>query len=203
MGIAHLALDLGPGGEGRHRVDDDHVEGPGADEHVGDLEGLLPCVGLGDQEFVDVNADGPGVDGVHGVLGVDVGADAAIALRLGHDVGGESGLARPLGAEDLDHPPPGQTTDTERQVQCQRPGGYGLDGQRGLGAHLHDGAGAELLLYLGQRQVEGLAPTLSVDVCDRGCAGVLANLAHRCAPFLCSGTCPVLLAYWICLIDWG
>ena len=28
VGVAHLALDLGPGREGGHRVDDDHVERP-------------------------------------------------------------------------------------------------------------------------------------------------------------------------------
>ncbi len=66
----------------------------GADQHVGDLECLLARVGLGDEQLVDVDPDGRGVDRVHGVLGVDVGADAAVALRLGHDVHGEGGLAR-------------------------------------------------------------------------------------------------------------
>jgi hypothetical protein len=46
MGVAHLALDLGAGHQGSHRVDDQDVEGAGADQHVGDLEGLLPRVGL-------------------------------------------------------------------------------------------------------------------------------------------------------------
>ena len=44
--IAHLALDLGPRRERGHRVDDDDVERARADEHVGDLEGLLAGVGL-------------------------------------------------------------------------------------------------------------------------------------------------------------
>ena len=202
MGVAHLTFDLGPGGECRHRVDDDHVEGPGADEHVGDLERLLAGIGLGDQELVDVDADGPGVDGVHGVLGVDVGTDAAVALGLGHDMGGERGLARPLGPEDLDHAAAGQAADAERQVERQCPGWDDVDGHRALVAHLHDGAGAELLLDLGQRQVEGLAPSLAVDVGD-GCGpGVLADLAHRVLRSF-AGIFPVLLACWICLIDWG
>ena len=96
VGVAHLALDLGPGRERGHRVDDDHVERAGADQHVGDLERLLAGVGLGDEQLVDVDADGRGVDRVHGVLGVDVGADAAVALGLGHDVHGERRLARRL-----------------------------------------------------------------------------------------------------------
>ena len=98
MGVAHLAFDLGPGRQRGHRVDDEDVERAGADQHVGDLERLLPGVGLGDEQVVDVDPDGPGVDRVHGVLGVDVGADAAVALRLGHHVHGQGGLPRGLRA---------------------------------------------------------------------------------------------------------
>ena len=67
---------------------------PGADQHVGDLERLLAGVGLGDQQVVHVDPDGPGVHRVHGVLGIDVGADPTVALRLGHHVHGEGGLPR-------------------------------------------------------------------------------------------------------------
>ena len=130
MGVAHLALDLGPGREGGHRVDDHHVERPERIEHVGDLERLLAGVGLGDQQLVDVDADGRGVDRVHGVLGVDVGADAAVALGLGHHVHGEGGLARGLRAVDLDDPAPGQAADAEGEVEGQGAGGDVLDGHR-------------------------------------------------------------------------
>ena len=88
-------------------------------EHVGDLERLLARVGLGDEQLVDVDADGLGVDRVHRVLGVDVGADAAVALGLGHHVHGEGGLARRLRAEDLDDPAPGQAADAEGEVEGQ------------------------------------------------------------------------------------
>jgi len=57
VGVAHLALDLGARGEGGDRVDDEDVEGARANQHVGDLEGLFPGVGLGDQQVVDVDAD--------------------------------------------------------------------------------------------------------------------------------------------------
>ena len=156
MGVSHLALDLGPWGERRHRVDDDHVERPGADQHVGDLECLLAGVRLGDEQLVDVDADCTGVDRVHGVLGVDVGADAAVALGLGHDVGGQRGLARALRPEDLDDAAPWDAADAERQVQRQGAGGHRLDRQGALVAHLHDGTGAELLLDLAERHVQRL-----------------------------------------------
>jgi recombination protein RecA len=74
VAVAHLALDLGAGHERRDRVDDDDVERAGADQHVGDLERLLPGVGLGDQERVGVDPEGLGVLGVERVLGVDTDA---------------------------------------------------------------------------------------------------------------------------------
>ena len=156
MAVAHLALDLGPRRERGHRVDHDHVDRARADEHVGDLERLLARVGLGDQQLVDVDADGPGVDRVHGVLGVDVGADAAVALRLGHDVHGERGLAGRLGPVDLDDAAPGQAADAEREVEGQRAGGDGLDVHVGALAHPHDRALAELLVDLAHGHLERL-----------------------------------------------
>ena len=59
VGVAHLALDLGPGRERGHRVDDHHVERTRADQHVADLERLLAGVGLADEQLVDVDPDGP------------------------------------------------------------------------------------------------------------------------------------------------
>ena len=148
MGVAHLALDLGPGSQGGHRVDDHHVKRPGADEHVSDLESLLAGVGLGDQKFVHIDADGSSVGRVHGVLGVDVGTDASVALGFGHHMGGQRGLTRALRPVDLDHPAPRNAADAEGQIESQRPGGHRLDRHGALVAHLHDGTGAELLLDL-------------------------------------------------------
>src|SRR4051794_4427696 len=68
VAVAHLALDLGAGHERRDRVDDDDVEGAGADQHVGDLERLLPRVRLGDEQGVGVDTEGLGVLGVERVL---------------------------------------------------------------------------------------------------------------------------------------
>ena len=156
VAVAHVALDLGAGREGGDRVDHDDVDGAGAHEHVADLERLLSRVGLGDEQLVDVDADGLGVDRVHGVLGVDVGADAAGALRLGHHVHGEGGLARGLRAVDLRDPAAGQTADPEGEVEGEGAGGHRADDHRALVPHLHDGALAELLLDAGEAELEGL-----------------------------------------------
>ena len=83
VGVAHFAFDFGAGDEGGDGVDDDDVDGVGADEGLGDFEGLLSGVGLGDQEVFDVDAAVGGVDGVEGVLGVDVCGHAAGGLGPG------------------------------------------------------------------------------------------------------------------------
>ncbi len=54
MGVAHLAFDLGPGHQGRHRVDDQDVDGPAAHQDLGDLQGLLAGVRLADQKLVQL-----------------------------------------------------------------------------------------------------------------------------------------------------
>ena len=97
-----------------------------------------------------------GVDRIHRVLGVDVRADAAVALGLGDHVHGERRLARRLRAEDLDHPAAGQAADAEGEVERERAGGDGGDADVALLAEPHDRALAELLLDLTERHLECL-----------------------------------------------
>jgi hypothetical protein len=54
------------GTERRHRVDHDDVESARANQHVGDLEGLLAGVRLGDQQLVGVDPEVAGVGHVRG-----------------------------------------------------------------------------------------------------------------------------------------
>ena len=108
------------------------------------------------QQLVDVDADGRGVHRVHRVLGVDVGADAAVALGLGDHVHGERRLAGRLRAEDLDDPAPGQAADAEGEVEREGTRGDGLDADVALLAEPHDRALAVLLLDLAERHVERL-----------------------------------------------
>ena len=120
--VAHLALELGARRQRRDRVDRDHVDRAGADQHVGDLERLLAVVGLGDEQLVDVDADRARVGGVDRVLGVDEGADPAHLLGLGDDLVDERRLSRRLGAEDLHDAPARHAAHAEREVDRQRAG---------------------------------------------------------------------------------
>jgi len=117
---------------------------------------LLAGVGLGDVELVDVHTDRRGVGRVHRVLGVDVGAHAPVALRLGDDVHGEGRLAGGLGTEHFDDPAPREAADAEGDVEREGARGDGLDTHVAPLAEAHDGALAVLLLDLADRHVERL-----------------------------------------------
>ncbi len=80
--VAHFAVELGLGDEGGDGVDDEDVDGAGADEGFDDLEGLLAVVGLRDEEVVDVDAKLLGVGGIERVLGVDEGGETAASSGL-------------------------------------------------------------------------------------------------------------------------
>ena len=75
--IAHIAGHFGGGNKGGDRIDDDHIDGVGFDEHFGDIEGLFAGIGLADKERTDINADAFCPCGIEGVLGIDKGRDAA------------------------------------------------------------------------------------------------------------------------------
>ena len=93
MAVAHLALDLRARHEGGDRVDDDDVDRSGPDEHVGDLERLLPRVGLRYEQAVSVDSERLGVLRVEGMLRVDERRDAAGLLSVGDGVEGDRRLA--------------------------------------------------------------------------------------------------------------
>jgi hypothetical protein len=181
VAVAHLALDLGAGHERGHRVDDDDVERAGADEHVGDLQRLLPRVGLGDEQRVGVDAQRLGVLRVERVLGVDERRDAPGGLRVGHRVQRHRGLAAGLRAVDLHHAAAGQPADAERDVERDRPRGDDPDRRAGVVAEAHHRALAVVLLDLRESELESL---LAVR-CGHGrvstsCALLLRLGFHRC-----------------------
>ena len=156
MGVAHIALDLGPGGQGSHRVHHHYVDGAGADQSLTDLQALLAGVRLGDEHRVDVHAQSPGIVGVQGVLGVDEGHLAAPLLGLGHNVEGQGGLTRGLGTVDLNDTTLGNAADAQRQIQGQGAGGDGLHHDIGVVAQAHDGALTIGLLDLGHGGLQSL-----------------------------------------------
>ncbi|SKZ98083.1 Uncharacterised protein [Mycobacteroides abscessus subsp. abscessus] len=183
MAVAHFALDLGAGHQRGHRVDDQDVESAGTDQHVGDLQSLLTGVGLRDQQCIGIDTEPGRIVGIEGMLGVDECGDAARSLRVGHRVESDRRLTRRLRAVDLHDAATRQTADTERDVECDGPGRDHLDRLPALLTEAHHRTLAEVLVDLGQREVESLL-------------AVLGSCCHGISP--CSGwlrfVCAVLRA---------
>jgi hypothetical protein len=130
-----------------HRVDGDDIESRRAHQRLGDLQRLLAGVRLGDEQVVDIHPELSGVLGIERVFGVDDGTHAARPLRLGDNVLDQRGLARRLGAENLDDPAAWHATDAQGDVEanCARWNGLDCHEPGGL-AKPHDRAFSELLL---------------------------------------------------------
>ena len=90
--VTHLAFDLGLGHQCRYRVDDDHVNGVGAHQHVGDFQRLFTSIRLRNQQVINVDAQLAGVLRVQCVLGIDEGTGSAVLLRLRNDRQGQGGF---------------------------------------------------------------------------------------------------------------
>ena len=148
--LAHLTLELAARQQRRHGVNDHDVKRAGAHELLRDLKRLLAGVRLGDEEAVDVHAEGAGIRGLERVLHVDERDLAAGLLGAGEDVQRERRLTGRLGAVDLDDAAAGHAADAEREVERQRPGGDGLHVHGDVVAEAHDGALAEVLFRSGR-----------------------------------------------------
>ena len=138
MAVAHLAFDFGLGYQGRHRVDDDDVDGAGADQHVGDLQRLLAGIRLGDQQRVGVDAELLGVFGVKRVLGVNERRDASGFLSVRDGMQRQGRFTAAFRSVDLDNPAAGEAADAKRHVERDGPGRDHLDGRAGVVAEPHD-----------------------------------------------------------------
>ena len=154
LAVTHVAVNLGLGCQGCHRVDDDDVDGAGTDEVVGYLESLLAVVGLRHQEVIHIDSQLLGIETVEGMLGIDEGRYAAFLLALGDGMDGQGGLTARLGTVDLDDAAARQAAHAQRIVKTDGARRDDVDLLVGTVAQLHDGALAIALLYLVQRALE-------------------------------------------------
>ena len=112
--VAHFAVDFGLRHKCCHRVNHDDIDGAGTDEGLGDVEGLLARIGLGNEEGFDIDTELAGIDRVEGVFGIDEGCDTAELLGFGNGMQGERRLAGGFGAVDFDDAAAGETSNAER-----------------------------------------------------------------------------------------
>ena len=145
--IAHVAFEFGLGDQRGDGIDDDDVDGVGADQFLRDFESLFAVIGLRDEKIVDVDAELAGVDGIERVFGVDERGLSAEFLRFGDDLQRQRGLAAGFRAVDFDDAAAREAANAERGVNRQAAAGDDVDrNQNVLAAQPHDGALAVRLL---------------------------------------------------------
>ncbi len=181
--IAHLAFEFGLGRQRRDRVDHDDVDAAGAHQRVGDFQRLFARVGLGDQHFVDIDAE---------LLGIDRDR-AHVRRRYRLQCRPSSGPPRRHAAPasscprfrtvDLDHAAARQAADAKRDVEARASRSKPCR-SRGpdRGAQLHDRALAERPVDLGQRRFKRALPVPVFSVPPPAMLPVpfgLVSLFHR------------------------
>src|SRR5690554_1233081 len=150
VAVAHFAFDFGFRCQCGYGVDDDHVDGVGAHQHVGDFQGLFAGVWLGNQEVVYVYTELFCVDGVERVLSVDKCAGFARFLGFSYNLQGQCGFTGAFRAVDFNDPVVRQAANTQGYVQPEGTGGYRRNGFTGLVAHFHHGTFGELASNLAE-----------------------------------------------------
>ncbi|MPM24495.1 hypothetical protein SDC9_70978 [bioreactor metagenome] len=151
MRIAHLPFQLRAGNQRRHRIDHQHVDRIAANQGIGDIQRVFAAVGLRDQQIGGIDADLGRIARIDRMFGVDDGAFAAGALRIGDHMQTDGGFAGGFGTENFHDPPARHAADAERQVERQRSGADGGDipGISRRIAEAHDRPLAEFLFDLG------------------------------------------------------
>ncbi len=177
--VAHLAVELGFGHQRRHGIHHQHVDRPGGDQRVGDLQRLLAVIRLRDQQIVHVHAQLAGVGGIERVLDVDVGGHAAHLLRLRDDLQRDGGFARRFRPEDFGDAPARKPADAQRVIDRDGAGGNRRHRRHGLRSQPDYRAFAELLLDLGQGCAQGAAAFFFVHVWNSFFSGEETSIISR------------------------
>ena len=101
----------------RREVDDEQVDRSAGEQRPGDREALVERVRRQDDEPVEADAAGDGLDRVEGAGEVQPGDDRAVGLGLRGEAEGERRLARAGVAAKGDAGTPGQPTGAEDRVE--------------------------------------------------------------------------------------
>ncbi len=118
--IPHFAFDFGFWRQRCHRVDHQHVDTAGTHQHVGNFQGLLTGIRLGNQQIGDIHAKFLCITNIQRMFRINKGGDATDILHFGNHLQRQRGLAGRFRAIDFHDTPARQAADTKRNVQPQR-----------------------------------------------------------------------------------
>ena len=100
----------------------------GSDQRAGDLQRLLPVIGLRNQQIIDIDAQLARVNRIERVLDIDECRHAADLLRFGDHLQRDGRFARRFRAKDFADAAARKSTDSQRIIERN-----GAGGNRGTG----------------------------------------------------------------------
>lgn len=101
MGIAHLALNFCARHQCSDRVDDHDVDRSRANQHIHDLERLLPGIWLRNKKRIDVDAKFLCILGIERMFCIDKCCDTSCSLHIGNRMKRDGGLSARLWPVDF------------------------------------------------------------------------------------------------------
>ncbi len=93
VGVSHFAFQLRLGNQCGHAVNHNDIHPSGTHQDFGDLQRLLPEIGLGHVEFVDINPQLFSIYGVQRMLSVNKSGISTGQLRFSNRLQRHGGLA--------------------------------------------------------------------------------------------------------------
>ena len=152
MRVTHIPVDLSLRRERSDRVDNDDIDGTGADHGLGDLKRLLSRIRLGNIEIIDIDADISGVDRIQSVLRIDKSRNSSALLNFCDHMQRNGRFSAGLRSVDLNDPALGDPAEPERYIERERPCRDHFDIHLRLGlSELHHRSLAEFLLKVADR----------------------------------------------------
>ena len=121
MGIAHFALNFRARNQSRDRIDHNDIDCIGTHQCIGDFQCLFTCIGLRDDQIVDIDAQLLGIARVKRMLRIDERGCPAQFLNLGNRMQRQRGFTRAFRTLNFEHAATRQSTDAKRYIKAKRP----------------------------------------------------------------------------------
>ncbi len=156
--ISHFTIQFCLRHQSSNGVNDDQVNGTALNEHFADIQGLFTGIRLGQNEFININAQGFGILGIDGIFSIDEGTSASLLLTLGNGMQGKGCFTGRFRTINLDDSSLWIAANAKGSIQSDGTGRNCINRYIGTIAKPHDTAFAIFLFNCFESIVQQLIP---------------------------------------------